>query len=82
MANHEENYRTVGGNHLYDGDKRMQAFWDHLDRHSVAIATLDEQVQTSFDDINVRFDDLTNRLKALKLWANMNPGRREACKYL
>lgn len=35
-------------------------------------------MQTSFDDINVRFDDLTNKFKALGLWANMNPGRREA----
>jgi hypothetical protein len=35
-------------------------------------------MQTSFGDINVRFDDLINRLKALGLRANMNPGRREA----
>ena len=35
-------------------------------------------MQTRFGDINARFDDLTTRLKALGLHANMNWERKEA----
>ncbi|KAG6737413.1 hypothetical protein POTOM_058933 [Populus tomentosa] len=36
-------------------------------------------MQTRFDDIITRVDDLTTKLKALGLHADMNRGRREAC---
>ena len=55
----------------------MQAIWDQQDCYSVAITTLKGRMQTGFDDINVKFDDLTNRIEALGLCANMNRGRRE-----
>jgi len=35
-------------------------------------------MQTGFDDINARFDDLTTRFEVLGLCANMNMGKREA----
>ncbi|KAJ6970173.1 hypothetical protein NC653_034674 [Populus alba x Populus x berolinensis] len=51
----------------------MQAFWDKLYCHSVAISVLEVQVQTEFGDINAIFDDLTTMLKALVgLCVNMN----------
>jgi hypothetical protein len=56
----------------------MQAIWDQQDCYSVAITTLKGRMQTRFDDINAKFDDLTNRIEALGLCANMNRGRREA----
>jgi hypothetical protein len=42
------------------------------------IAALEGQKQTRFEDINTRVDDLTTKLEALGLHANMNRGRREA----
>lgn len=35
-------------------------------------------MQTRFDDINAKFDDLINRIEAPGLCANMNRGRKEA----
>jgi hypothetical protein len=54
------------------------AIWDRLYCHLVAIAALEERMQTRFGDINIRVNDLTTRLKALELRPNMNRGRRDA----
>lgn len=62
ITNREENHEAVGHNHLRDSDQGMQVVWDQLDHHSVAIATLEERVQTGFSNINTRFDELTTSL--------------------
>ena len=78
MTTRDENRGVVGGNNLRDGDQRMQVVWDQLDHHLVAIAALEGRMQTGFGDINARFDDLSTRLKALRLHTNMNWEKREA----
>jgi len=77
MTTREENRGVVGGNNLRDGDQGMQVVWDQLDHHLVAIAALEGRMQTGFGDINARFDDLSTRLKALRLHTNMNWEKRE-----
>ena len=73
MANCEEDHGEVGGYYLRDVDKRMQAVWDQLNCHSVAITTLKGRMQNEFDDVNARVDDQAWGTKAAHKY---EPGRK------
>ena len=69
---------TISEKMIKDAGYLGSAIWDRLYCHLVAIAALEERMQTRFGDINIRVNDLTTRLKALELRPNMNRGRRDA----
>jgi hypothetical protein len=50
----------------------MHDVWYQLDHHSIAITTLERQMQTGLGNINTRVDDLATGLETFGLRVNLN----------